>query len=86
MSEKSLLCSKFKDERPALLEAPLKGPIGQLILEHVSQDAWNEWVELEIKIINEERLDLSEVKAQKRLFSAMVDFLDLSDYIDPSSI
>ncbi len=62
---------------PALLEAPLKGPVGNMILEHVSEQAWQEWVEAQIKIINELRLDLSEEKAHMRLYEEMLEFLNL---------
>lgn len=60
---------------PALSEAPLKGPIGQLILDNVSEEAWQEWVEAEIKIINEERLKSSEERSQIRLFEQMENFV-----------
>lgn len=77
-----VFCKKYNEERPGLSEAPLKGPIGRIILENVSEQAWLDWVEAEIKIINEERLDLSEESAQTRLFKAMVEYLGLGDLID----
>lgn len=70
---------------PALSEAPLKGPIGDIILRNISADAWQDWVEAQIKIINEERLDLSDPVAQKRLFSRMIEHLGLSDLVDSNS-
>jgi len=76
-NNKNVFCKKYGFEKPALDQAPLKGPIGQLILENTSADAWQEWVEAQIKIINETRLDLSDEKAQTRLFEQMVDFLNL---------
>lgn len=77
-----VFCKKLGKELPALSEAPLKGPIGKLILDNISEEAWQEWVEAEIKIINEERLDLSEERSQQRLFSEMLEFLHLSDHVD----
>ncbi len=79
-----VFCKKLGKDLPALSEAPLKGPIGQLILNNVSEEAWQEWVEAEIKIINEERLDLSEERAQIRLFEQMVEFLNLGDLVELS--
>ena len=75
-------CQKYGKEMPGLSEAPLKGAIGEVILRHVSEDAWRDWVEAQIKIINEERLDLSEPSAQKRLFEQMVEYLNLRDYLE----
>ena len=75
-------CKKFNKELPALKNPPLKGPIGKLILDNVSEEAWLLWVEAEMKIINEERLDLSEERAQQRIFVEMLEFLGLSELVD----
>ncbi len=80
--QKMVFCKKLGKNLPALSEAPLKGPVGQVILDNVSEEAWQDWVEAEIKIINEERLDLSEERAQIRLFEQMVEFLSLGDLVD----
>lgn len=77
-----VFCKKFGQELPGLPSAPLKGPVGDVILNHVSEEAWNEWLETQMKIVNEERLDLSEEKAQKRLFEQMVTYLGLNDFVD----
>lgn len=78
MSEKKLVfCKKYGREMEGLDKAPLQGNIGQYILRHISAQAWQDWVEAQIKIINEERLDLSEEKAQKRLYQQMVEYLNL---------
>lgn len=77
----TVFCCHFKKELPALSKAPLSGPLGALIKEHVSESAWQEWLEVQIKIINEERLDLSEENAQERLYHQMVTFLGLEQFI-----
>lgn len=64
---------------PALEAAPLVGPLGELVINHVSAQAWGEWVEMQIKIINETRLDLSEEKAQNRLYEQMIEYLNLNN-------
>lgn len=78
---KKIFCRYFKAEKDALNRPPMAGPIGQILLENVSEEAWNEWLEAQIKIINEERLDLSEEKAQRRLFQQMVQFLNIEDVV-----
>ncbi len=78
---KSVFCSKNQEHLPALEKAPLKGKIGEIILAHTSQKAWDEWLDLQMKVINEERLDLSETKAQQRLFELMVEFLKIGEFV-----
>lgn len=78
----TVFCTHFKKELPALEDAPMPGELGKIILHHVSAQAWNEWLEAQIKIINEERLDLSEERAQQRLYQQMVQFLSLDEFVD----
>ena len=80
----TVFCTRLKLDMPALLQAPMPGELGQIILQHVSETAWKEWLEAEIKIINEERLDLSEENAQQRLYQQMVVFLGLEEFVDVS--
>jgi Fe-S cluster biosynthesis and repair protein YggX len=72
-----IFCKRFNQEMPGLNEPPLFGPLGEVIKQHVSADAWHEWLEVQMKIINEERLDLSEESSQARLFKQMCTFLNL---------
>lgn len=78
---KTVFCKRLNQERPALTEAPFKGPIGELILNNVSAEAFNEWLEIQMKIINEERLDLSEERSQERLYQQLITFLNLADVV-----
>lgn len=80
--ENRVHCSRFKKEMEGLAQAPIQGPVGEIILEHVSREAWQEWLEVQIKIINEERLDLSDEAGQKRLFVQMVKYLGLEDLVN----
>lgn len=81
MDASTVFCKKFSRELPALKEAPFKGPIGEIIKDNISAQAFNDWIELQIKIINEERLDLSDISGQKRLFERMVEYLGIGDLI-----
>lgn len=82
MNENLVFCRRLKREMPALVEAPLKGAIGQIILENISEEAFLEWLEVQMKIINEERLDLSEQRAQERLYREMISYLHLEDLVE----
>ena len=42
-----------------MAEPPFRGPDGEWIAEHISQETWQNWIEQGTKVINELRLDLS---------------------------
>ena len=68
-------CYYFKKEAPGLDKPPFPGPVGEEIFSKVSETAWNEWREMQTKIINEYRLDLSESEDRKKLMQQMRNFL-----------
>jgi len=70
-------CKKLEREAPGLDEPPLHGALGQEIFDHVSAEAWAEWKELELKIVNEYRLDLSEKAHRQTLVDQLRTFLKL---------
>lgn len=56
---------------------PFDDHIGAFILKHVSQQSWEAWMEMSIKVINELRLDLGDPKHQEMYEQHMRDFLKL---------
>ena len=74
---KKVWCHYLKQESDAMETAPFPGPLGEEILAKVSQKGWEEWREMQTKIINEYRLDLSESNDRKRLMQQMRNFLCL---------
>ena len=44
MEYKTVKCVKLNKELRALDKAPFPGPAGQEILEKVSEQAWNDWL------------------------------------------
>jgi len=81
---RTVTCSKLGKEAEGLEKPPFAGPIGQEIFENVSQAAWAEWLEMQTKIINEYRLDLSEPEARATLLEQMRAFLNLKAQNDGS--
>lgn len=81
MSMNKVFCMYFQREMEALHEAPVVGPLGHVVWQHISAEAWALWLEAEIKIINEERLDLSDESSQMRLFEQMVSYLNLTEHL-----
>lgn len=75
---KKILCSKLKEELPALTSAPFTGELGEEILNKVSERAWRLWSEdMMIKVINEYRLNLSDSNDYNTLLNQMRLFLGL---------
>ncbi|MBL4817785.1 MAG: Fe(2+)-trafficking protein [Deltaproteobacteria bacterium] len=60
-----------------LENAPFPTKLGEEILAKVSQEDWAQWLEMQTKIINEYRLDLSESEDRTKLLNQMRSFLKL---------
>ena len=60
-----------------LQSAPFPTPLGEEILAKVSQEDWDSWRDMQTKIINEYRLDLSESDDRQKLLKQMRSFLKL---------
>lgn len=72
---RTVFCVKLQKELPGLDEPPFDGhPLGQRIYEHVSKDAWKQWVEHMKMIMNEYRLNLGNPEAQEFLLKQMEEY------------
>ena len=49
---------------PRLPDQPLRGPLGKFIYDHYSQPTWQQWIGQGTKVINELRLDFSNLEHQ----------------------
>lgn len=76
---KTVNCKKLLRELPAMEKAPFGGPVGQMILENISAEAWASWKELQIKILNEYRLNMADKKDYQFLVDQMLTFLNLKE-------
>ena len=74
---RTINCSHLGHEAEGLEAPPFAGPIGQEIFDNVSKEAWAAWLEMQTKIINEYRLDLSEPESRETLMAQMRAFLKL---------
>lgn len=68
-------CTKLGKEAEALDRAPLPGEMGQRILNNVSKEAWQLWMQQQTMLINENRLSLIDPTAQAFLKTEMEKFL-----------
>jgi Fe-S cluster biosynthesis and repair protein YggX len=79
MSRK-VLCSKFKKELPGLEKPPFSGDVGKMIYERVSAEAWEQWSkDMQIKVLNEYRLNMADPRDYKVLVDQMMRFLGLEE-------
>jgi Fe-S cluster biosynthesis and repair protein YggX len=80
MTERLVVCSKFKQELPGLEKAPFGGEIGKLIFDKVSAQAWKLWKEdMQIKVLNEYRLNMADKNDYQKLVDQMLLFLNLKE-------
>lgn len=64
----TVMCSRLKEELPAITSRiTFAGDLGERIKAEVSQQAWNAWLEMQIKLINEYRLHLGEASHREAL-------------------
>lgn len=66
---------KLGREAEGLDQPPYPGELGRKIYEHVSREAWQQWVNHQTMLINEYRLTPIDPKARKFLEQEMEKFL-----------
>jgi Fe-S cluster biosynthesis and repair protein YggX len=64
-------CIKLGREAEGLDYPPYPGELGKRIFEKVSKEAWKAWLEHQKMLVNENRLNLADVKARKYLAEQM---------------
>ena len=77
---RTVKCKKYDQEMPGLEKPPFSGEVGQMIYDHISADAWNAWTkDMQIKVINEYRLNMGVKADYERLVEQMLLFLNLKE-------
>jgi Fe-S cluster biosynthesis and repair protein YggX len=80
MGERTVKCCKLGRELPGLDKPPFKGEIGQKIYDNVSKQAWSMWKDdMQIKVLNEYRLNMGDPKDYQVLVDQMLTFLNLKE-------
>lgn len=64
-------CIKLQREAEGLDYQTYPGELGKRIYESVSKEAWNQWIQHQTMLVNENRLNLSDIKARKYLAEQM---------------
>jgi Fe-S cluster biosynthesis and repair protein YggX len=78
----TLLCIKLNKELEALDRAPYPGELGIKILENISKEAWQMWLDHQTMLINENNLNLFEDSSQNYLKEQMEKYFFDSDNLD----
>lgn len=78
-----VMCRKYKQNLPKLPNPPFPNALGQAIQNTVSAKAWNEWLEHQTMLINENHLSLIDPAAKQFLHEQREKFLDNADYERP---
>lgn len=74
MSDHKVFCAKLKQELPGLDEPPFDSELGQRIYDHVSQQAWSQWMEFCKMLLNEYRLNPARKQDQEVIVKQMEQF------------
>ena len=74
MAQRMVKCVKLHKELPGLEEPPWFEDLGQRIYDNVSQEAWDQWLNLLRMLINEYRLVPSTKEAQDFIAKQMEQF------------
>ncbi len=58
-------CIKLGREAEGLDFQPYPGELGKRIFDNVSKEAWGGWIKHQTMLVNENRLNLADIKARK---------------------
>jgi len=70
-----VFCKKLQKEADPLNFAPLPGELGQKILDNISNEAWQMWIQHQTMLINEKHLSLADASSREYLKDQMEKFL-----------
>jgi len=68
---RTVQCIKLGVEAEGLDFPPYPGELGKRIWQQVSKEAWAEWMRQQTMLVNENRLNLADVRARKYLAAQM---------------
>ena len=72
---RTVQCLKLKKETEGLEFPPYPGEMGTKIWQSISKEAWQEWLNVQTRLVNENRLNLADARARKYLKEQMEKYL-----------
>jgi Fe-S cluster biosynthesis and repair protein YggX len=88
---RTVQCIKLQHEAEGLDFPPYPGELGKRIWENVSKEAWQGWLKHQTMLVNENRLNLADVRARKYLAQQMEGYFfggqvdQAAGYVPPSN-
>ncbi|QJC36983.1 oxidative damage protection protein [Enterobacteriaceae endosymbiont of Donacia vulgaris] len=76
---KKIFCIYFQCKMNKLNYKVYPGNIGDIIYNHISQNAWLKWLIYQTKLINEKQLNMTKEKHIRFLEKEMINFLFKND-------
>ena len=75
----AFVCARTGIAGTQLAEAPMRGPVGEWIHDHISAETWAEWIGQGTKVINELKLDFSRDEDQHAFDVHMAEYLGIPE-------
>jgi Fe-S cluster biosynthesis and repair protein YggX len=66
-----IFCRYFKQQKAGLDFPPFPGEKGEEIYQHISQEAWQLWLQQQTRLINEKQLNMFDAKTRDYLLGQM---------------
>lgn len=79
MSDPTVTCVRCGQTAAPHHDIPFSGAIGDEIRGNICASCWEEWLKMEVMVINELRLNFMDPESQKILTQQMRQFLQLGD-------
>lgn len=77
---RTVFCRKYQTELPGLEQPPLPGKAGLDIFEHISNQAWQDWLKHQTMLINEKQLNMMDPSARQYLSEQRNSFFSGEQY------
>lgn len=77
-----ITCTRCQRTSVPLESVPYPGELGDELRERVCPRCWDEWIQMEVMVINELRLDFMDPRSQDRLIAELRRFLCLDGIPD----
>ncbi len=74
-----VLCKRCGTEAPPSSDVLYGGKLGDEIRDHVCAACWDEWLKMEVMVINELRLNFIDPESRKVLMKHLREFLKLDE-------
>lgn len=87
---RTVQCVKLGREAEGLDFPPVPGELGKKLFDSVSKEAWQAWVKHQTMLINENRLNLADIRARQYLQQQMENYFfgagadQIAGFVPPS--